>query len=179
MNANQLNVLAATMSAVAAVAALAVAWLSLRESRRAFEISMRERANALDAAFQGRLDPMYPDLRRTLGRLDDGVPEAIRNTLIPFFVLYSDAFAAHRDRLLDERDWQGFERELAYWAQKPTARRAWAVFRLQTWTEGFVDHVDEVLAGPPAYPDIPDHMVAAPEVIWDDQPDSSGHPPTP
>ena len=168
MNANQLNVLAATMSAVAALAALAVAWMSLRESRRAFAISMTERASALDAAFQGRLDPMYPALRRVLGRLeDDGVPEEIRHTLIPFFVLYSDAFAAHRDGLLDDKNWPGFERELAYWAQKDTARRAWEAFRLQTWTVGFVDHVDAVMSGPAAYPDIPDHMIAPPDVVWD------------
>lgn len=172
MNSDQLNVLAATMSAVAAVAALFVAWISLRESRRAFQIQMRERANAMDAEFQRRLDPMYPDLRRVLGRLDDGVPEPIRHVLIPFYVLYSDVFAAHRDGLLDERDWVGLERELAYWAQKPAARRAWEVFRLQTWTAGFADHVDGVMTGPPAYPDIPDHMVAPPEVEWDDQPDS-------
>lgn len=160
-----LNVLAASMSAVAAVAALIVAALSLRQSAKAAEATRRHSARAMDDSLQSRLDPMYPDLRRILGHLDDGVPREIRHVLIPFFVLYSDAYGAYRDDLLNKRDWEGIAHEMAYWAQKPTARRAWEVFRLQTWTEGFVEHVDAVLAGAPIYPDLEDGAVA-PDVAW-------------
>ncbi|GAA2098284.1 hypothetical protein GCM10009726_07150 [Nocardioides furvisabuli] len=132
----------------------------------------RERAVAMDAAFQARLDPLYPDLRRVLGRVDDGVPEPIRHVLLPFFVLYSDCFAAHRDGLLNARDWRGLERELAFWAQKPVARRAWAAFSQQEWTEGFANHMHEVLTGDAAYPNLADDTFRPPEVIWleDDEP---------
>lgn len=168
MSGDQLNALAASMSAIAALAALAVAGLSLRDSRRFMELQKRERANAMDALFQARLDPMYPDLRRILGRLDDGVPEPIRNVLVPFFVLYSDAYGAYRDGLLDDRDWRGFERELAFWAQKPHARRAWEAFSRQTWTEGFAEHMTAVLDGPSAYPNLEESSFCAPEVAWPD-----------
>ncbi len=97
---------------------------------------------------------MYAGLREVLGHLEDGVPHEVRHVLIPFFVLYSDAFGAHRDGLFDERDWKGLAQELAYWSQKPTARKAWQAFRQQSWTDGFVSYVDSVLAGPPAYPDL-------------------------
>lgn len=165
MSSEALNALAASMSAVAALAALIVAGLSLRQSSRAAEASRRSNARAMDDSLQSRLDPMYPELRRILGHLDDGVPREIRHVLIPFFVLYSDAYGAHRDELLNERDWEGIAHEMAYWAQKPTARRAWALFRQQTWTEGFVEHVDAVLAGAPVYPTLEDGAVA-PEVSW-------------
>jgi hypothetical protein len=157
------------MSAVAALAALFVAWMSLKESRRAQATAQRERAHAMDSTLQARLDPMYPGLRRVLGHLDDGVPRDIRHILIPFFVLFSDAFAAHRNGLLGEDDWNGFGKELAYWAQKPTSRRAWAVFRQQTWTAGFVEHVDAVLTGPPAYPDLRELEGDPPEIDWPEE----------
>jgi hypothetical protein len=166
------------MSAIAASAALAVAWLSLCESRRAAERDRRQAAHAMDAALQARLDPMYEGLRDVCGHLEDGVPHQIRHILIPFFVLFSDAFAAHRDGLLDERDWVGFSRELAYWAQKPPARRAWQAFRQQTWTDGFADHVDAVLAGPPAYPELREYEGKAPAIVWPEEGDlpSGGEP---
>lgn len=154
------------MSAVAAIAAFAVALMSLRESRRIAEVANRRSAHAMDLTLQSRLDPLYPDLRRVLGHVEDGVPKQIRDTLIPFFVLYSDAFAAHRDGLLDSRDWDGFGQELAYWAQKPHARRAWKAFRQQTWTDGFADHVDATLSGPPAYPLLVEFEVDSPVVDW-------------
>lgn len=166
MSTDVLSVIAAAMSAVAAIAALAIGQISLRESRRTAETQARQSAHAMDTALQNRLDPMYPGLRQTLGDLDDGVPAEIRQVLIPFFVLFSDAFAAHRDHLLDERDWTGFERELAYWAQKPLSRRAWAAFRRQTWTEGFSDHIDAVLAGPSAYPDLHDGEGISSGAAW-------------
>lgn len=154
------------MSALAAFAALVVAWLTLRETRRALDAERRASAHAMDSALQARLDPMYPDLRRVLGHLDDGVPREIRHVLIPFFVLFSDAFSAHRSGLLSEHDWSGLGRELAYWAQKPTARRAWQAFRLQTWTDGFTEHVDQVIAGEPAYPGIQDLESDSPAFEW-------------
>jgi hypothetical protein len=128
MPADYLNVLAATASAVAALAALFVAWLSLREARRASAVAQKQSAHAMDLALQNRLDPMYPGLREVLGHLDDGVPQSVRNVLIPFFVLYSDAFAAHRENLLNEHDWRGLSAEFAFWAQRPIARQAWAAF---------------------------------------------------
>lgn len=167
MTGEVLNVVAAAMSAVAALAALAVAWLSLRDSRRSVAMYERERAAAMDASFQARLDPLYPDLRRILGRLDDGVPEHIRHVLLQFFVLYSDCFAAYRDGLLNNRDWRGLERELAFWAQKPTARRAWAAFSRQEWTDGFAGHMDAVLTGPAAYPNLSDDAFRPADVAWE------------
>lgn len=166
MSPDFLNAFAATMSALAAFAALVVAWLSLRQSKATAAVTHRQMARAMDDSLQARLDPMYPHLRRVLGYMEDGVPREIRHVLIPFFVLYSDAFAAQRDGLLDKRDWEGFANELAYWSQKPTARRAWAIFRQQTWTAGFKEHVDSVLAGPPAYPDVVELSSREPEVAW-------------
>jgi hypothetical protein len=157
---------ATTMSAIAAIAALSVAWMSLRESRRASDAAKRQSAHAMDLTLQSRLDPMYPDLRKVLGHLEDGVPHDIRHVLIPFFVLFSDAFAAHRGGLLDERDWKGFSLELIYWSQKPTAARAWRAFRQQIWTEGFVEYVDSVIDGPLPYPDLVELDLIAPEITW-------------
>lgn len=170
MSAEALTTVAAGMSAVAAVAALTIGWMTLRESRRVAESTKRHSAHVFDAALQARLDPLYPGLRSVLGHLDDGVPHEIRQVLIPFFVLYGNAFAAHRDGLLDQRDWEGFERELAYWAQKPVARRAWTAFRQQTWTPGFADHMEQVLSGPAAYPDLLEISVDPPGVIWPGDP---------
>jgi len=168
MSADALNAFAAGMSAIAALAALGIGWVSLRESKRLAEATRRQSAHALDAALQCRLDPMYPGLRDVLGHLEDGVPHDIRHVLIPFFVLYSDAFAAHRDGLLDQRDWVGFERELAYWAQKPAARRAWSIFSQQTWTSGFAEHVEDVLNGPAAYPNLTE-VGSAPKLDWPEE----------
>ncbi len=163
---NALNAAAATMSAVAAIAALIVAWLTLRQSQQAAEFNRKQIARALDDSFQARLDPMYAGLRMSLGHIEDGIPREIRHILIPFFVLFSDAFGAHRDGLLDDRDWNGLSQELAYWSQKPVARRAWDAFRQQTWTLGFKEHVDSVLAGPPAYPDLRELDSTEPELRW-------------
>ena len=154
LSSDALNAIAAAMSAIAALAALIVAGLSLRQSRQAAETSRRLSARALDDSLQRRLDPMYPELRRILGHLEDGVPREIRHVLIPFFVLYSDSYAAYRDELLNPGDWEGIAQEMAYWAQKPIAKRAWQAFRQQTWTHGFVDHVDAVLAGEPVYAEL-------------------------
>lgn len=166
MNPELLNLASTTAAAVSALAALAISVMALRHTKQTAQEHRRQSAHALDGAMQARLDPMYPDLREVLGHLEDGVPLEIRNVLIPFFVLYSDAFAAYRDGLFDPRDWQGFERELAFWAQKPVARRAWRAFRKQTWTEGFADHVDSVMAGPPAYPSLADARTSEPTVLW-------------
>lgn len=170
MSGENLNALAATMSAVAALAALAVAWLGLKESRRLAKAIRLQSARDMDTALQNRLDPMYPGIRKALGHLDDGVPRDVRDVLIPFFVLYSDAFGAYRDGLLNDRDWAGFRQELAFWAQSPRARRAWAAFREQTWSDGFVEHVDAVLTGPPAYPGLTSATLSEPEIDWPDGP---------
>lgn len=166
MSVEGLLVVATVASAVAAVASLAVTWLGLRESRRAAEEHRRRSRHDKDAELQDRLSPLYPGMRRVLGSLDDGVPLEIREALVPFFVLYSDAFAAHRDGLLDDRDWHGFSTELLNWAQKPNARRAWAAFRQQEWTEGFIEYLDDALDGPPAYPRLQCNS-HPPEVHWE------------
>jgi len=166
MTSEELNAISAAGAAIAAIAALVVALLSLRQSARQAEATRRQTSRAIDDSLQSRLDPMYPALRSTLGQLDDGVPQEIRLVLIPFFVLYSDAFGAHRDGLIDDRDWKGFAQELAYWAQKPIARKAWSHFRQQSWTVGFADHVDAVLAGPPAYPNVTEGVVALSTEEW-------------
>lgn len=86
------------------------------------------------------------------------------------------AFAAHRDGLLDERGWLGFERELAYRTPEPSARRAWQAFRQQAWTDGFVDHTDSVHDGAPACPNLQEVCAAEPTVRWPDA--SDGRPET-
>lgn len=160
------NIVAAAMSAVAAVAALVVAWMSFRQSQQTAELARKQIARSLDDSFQARLDPMYPGLRRSLGHVEDGVPKEIRNILIPFFVLFSDAFGSHRDGLLDARDWSALSQELSYWSQKPPARRAWEAFRQQGWTEGFREYVDSIMAGAPAYPELQELADASPEIHW-------------
>ncbi len=152
MSNNVLNVVAASMSSVAAIAAWRVAWLSLKDSRAAAKSSKQQMSHALNQSFQTRLDPMYPGLRELLGGPDDGVPIHVRSVLVPFFVLCSDTFAAKRDNLIDTRDWNAFNLELSYWAQQPLAAETWASFRRQEWTDGFVAHMDCVIAGAPAYP---------------------------
>jgi hypothetical protein len=164
-----LNAVAAGMSAVAALAALCIAVLSLRESRRVETLRQCHASNEKDAVFMSRLEDLYPQLRKLLGHLEDGVPQHVRGPLISFFILYADAYSAHRDGLLDHRDWASLGDELAYWAQKPTARRGWRAFRQQTWAAGFVDHVDLVLAGPQIYPDIIDKVVPPPDVGWPEE----------
>lgn len=165
MSIEAMSVLASAMSAVAALAALAVGWMSLVQSRRSSEATRRQSAHAMDSTLQARMDPLYPGLRAVLGHLEDGVPREVRDVLIPFFVLFSDAFAAHRDGLLDDRDWLNGT-EFAYWAQKPTARRSWLAFREQVWTAGFVEHVDLILDGAPAYPNVHEHTSTSPEFVW-------------
>lgn len=174
MTSEALNAIAAAMSAIAALAALVVASLSHKQAQRVADSSRRQAARAMDDSLQSRLDPMYPRLRDTLGYLEDGVPHEIRNALIPFFVLYSDAYGAHRDGLIDDRDWQGLSTELAYWTQKPIARRAWQAFRKQTWTDGFAVYVDDVLAGPPAYANLEEGLATPTVEVWlrDDREDA-------
>lgn len=166
MSNEVLSLITALMSAIAAFAALGVAALSLRQSNNVAVAARKQTARAIDDSLQSRLDPMYPGLRRVLGHLEDGVPQEIRNVLIPFFVLFSDAFGAHRDGLVDDRDFAGFAQELSYWSQKPAARKAWMAFRQQSWTEGFADYVDTVLAGALAYPDLKEVSDVEPEASW-------------
>lgn len=166
MNPDWINVIAAAAAAAAAFFSWWVAVLGLKESKRLAEESARREAHAVEAQLQARLDPLYPGLRAVLGTIDDGVPVTIRSVLIPFFVLYADAFAAWRDGILPEAEWRGFGLELANWAQREPARRAWQVFRNQEWTDGFVEHVDAVLEGPPAYPRMHGVTVVPPTEVW-------------
>lgn len=173
MNADELNAVAAAASAVAAVSALVVALVSMRASQRLAAEVRRRDAHSLDSQVQARLEPLYPGLRAVLGHLEDGVPKEIRSVLIPFFVLYSDAFAAHRDGLLNDRDWRGLQCELAYWAQKPIARRAWAAFQQQEWSDGFADHIAAVHCGPPAYPHLQEVPGGHPSIHWPEAPEQT------
>ena len=168
MSAEHLNVIAAIASAIAAFFASWVAARSHAEAKRSSSEAARREAFAIEERLQGRLDPLYPGLRAVLGTVDDGVPVEIRSVLIPFFVLYADAFAAHRDGILPDAEWRGFGTELANWAQREPARRAWAIFRRQEWTDGFVDYVDGVLAGPPAYPGMTGVALREPTTLWAD-----------
>lgn len=167
MSSQGLSLLAAIFSAIATVAAMVVAIVSLRDSRIHARRAALLDEQHLEAALQARLDPLYPGLRGVLGTVDDGVPREVRDVLIPFFVLYADAFAAHRDGLLSKSAWAGLGTELANWAQKERGRRAWQIFRKQEWTEGFVDYVDEVMAGPRAYPGMDGVSEMPPTVPWD------------
>jgi hypothetical protein len=162
------NAVAAIASAVAAAAALAVGCVSLRQSRDAALENRRRSAHVMDSALQSRLDPLYPGLRDVLGHIEDGVPLEVREVLVPFYVLFSDAYAAHRDGLLSDRDWDGMRRELAYWAQKPPAVRAWQAFKQQRWTEGFAEFIDDIHVGPRAYPDLVEQHAGQPTVVWHD-----------
>jgi hypothetical protein len=60
---------------------------------------------------------------------------------------------------------------LAYWAQKPVARRAWKAFSQQTWTDGFAEHIESILSGPPAYPNLRETPGNPPTVHWPADPD--------
>jgi hypothetical protein len=162
------NAVAAIASALAAGAALAIGCVSLRQSREVALEGRRRSAHALDSAFQSRLDPLYPGLGAVLGSLEDGVPLEVREVLVPFYVLFSDAYAAHRDGLMSDRDWEGMRSELAHWAQRPNAVRAWQAFRQQRWTEGFVEFIDDIHSGPCAYPDLVEHRDPRPTVVWQD-----------
>jgi hypothetical protein len=162
---NTLSALAAALSAITALVAVAIGWISLRETRRAEDLRRSLASHERDASLSARLDALYPDLRRILGHPNDGVPQEIRSPLISFFVLYADAYVAQRDGVLDNRDWASIGEELAYWAQRPTARRAWQAFKVQTWATGFVEYIDSVLAGPVVYPEISNDDTA-PEVNW-------------
>jgi hypothetical protein len=166
MDAEVWNAIAAIAAAVAACFAAWVAHVSLAEARRNAQEAARREAISVEAQLQSRLDPLYDGLRAVLGTIDDGVPLEVRRVLIPFFVLYADAFAAYRDGVLPDDAWNGFGTELANWAQREPARRAWQVFRRQEWTDGFVEHVDGVLAGAPAYPRMSDISLIEPTVRW-------------
>ena len=157
---------AAAMSAVAAIASLVVAIMNTHQVRRGIEMQRLRSARELDDRLQSRLDPLYPGLRSVLGHIEDGVPKEIRQTLIDFFVLYSDAFAAARDDLLSESDWKGFERELRFWAQKPISQRAWKAFRMQEWTDGFIAYIDGVMVGELAYPNLVEIATELPHFDW-------------
>jgi GNAT superfamily N-acetyltransferase len=163
MSAEQINALATALSALAALVAVLLAGLTVREMGRIEDRADLRDANDRDDKFQGRLDPMLPGLYQVLGKTSDEIPSAIRSVLMPFYVLYSDAFAAHRDNLLGSRDNTGLLDEFAFFAQRPAARSAWTEFRSYTWPEHFRDHVDRVMLAACPYGGLPvDH----PPVDW-------------
>jgi GNAT superfamily N-acetyltransferase len=158
-----LDAAGSSLSAIAALCGVVVAGLSIREVRRIDSRAALRDANERDDALQARLDPMYEGLHTTVGRLGDGIPLPIRGVLVPFFVLYSDVFAADRDHLLGCKDNQPFLDEFAFWAQAPAGRSAWKELRAQTWPTGFVDHVDRVMLMPSPYPEV---TIEPPENDW-------------
>jgi hypothetical protein len=149
-----LNALATALSAFAALTAVLIGWVSLRETRRAEALRRSIASHEHDASFSARLDALYPELRRILGHPNDGVPSEIRGPLISLFVLFADAYVSRRDGVLTDRDWASIGQELGYWAQRPTARRAWEAFKVQSWADGFVEYVDSVINGSTIYPEI-------------------------
>lgn len=165
MSDTALNVLATVLSALAALIAVLIGGMSLRETRRSEALRRSLSSHEQDAAFSARLDNLYPDLRRILGSPNDGVPTEIRGPLISLFVLFADAYVARRDGVLDDRDWASIGQELGYWGQRPTARRAWQAFKAQSWADGFVEYIDSVLDGPVIYPFICADEVN-PDVNW-------------
>jgi hypothetical protein len=169
-----LNALATALSAFAALIAVTIAWVSLRETRRAEGLRRSVASHEHDASFSARLDSLYPDLRKILGYPNDGVPSGIRGPLISLFVLFADAYVARRDGVLDDRDWASIGQELGYWAQRPTARRAWQAFKVQSWAAGFAEYIDTVLNGPTIYPEICLEE-KIPDVNWPDNDSSSTH----
>jgi GNAT superfamily N-acetyltransferase len=158
-----LNVISAALSALAALVAVLVGALSIREVRRIdLRAAIRE-VNERDDAMQARLDPLYPGLHSVLGRPEDQTPPGIRDVLLPFFVLFSDVFAADRDHLLGNVDNRAFLDEFAFWAQRPGCRSAWVALREQSWPTGFVTYVDNALLMPSPYPTI---QLGRPEIEW-------------
>lgn len=162
MSSEHLAAISTVAAAIASIAALAVAALSYRMSKAAEAARRVQAAHDFDAAVTARLEALYPDMRRAFGTVDDGIPPRVRDVVVPFFVLYSDAWKAHKDGLITDRDWVGLGAEFRYWAQKPVGRAAWKALRDQTWAEGFKPHVDEVLTGPRAYPDLADDGASDP-----------------
>lgn len=142
MSLEGLNAASTAFAAVAAIAAAFAAGLSVYEARRVDARARRREASQYDDALQTRLDAMMLDLRQVMGTPDDGVPEEIRETLMRFFVLYSDAFAADRDNLLGTSDNASMLDEFDFWAQQPAGRSAWEVFEAYSWPEGFKEHVE-------------------------------------
>lgn len=162
MSPDQLAAFSTAAAAVSGVAALAVTYMSYRMSTEAEAARKVHSAHELDAAFTSRLEALYPGMRAALGSVEDGIPDELREVVVPFFILYSDAWKAHNDGLLADGDWEGLGAELRYWAQKPVAREAWSRLRLQTWAQGFGAHVDDVMNGARAYPDLTEAGVSAP-----------------
>lgn len=146
-----LNAASAAFAALAAVVAAFIGGLSIYELRRIDARARRREATQYDDALQSRLDVILDDLREVMGTPDDGIPAALRKTLMRFFVLYSDAFAADRDGLLGSSDNAPMLDEFDFWAQQPAGRSAWEVFAAYSWPQGFAEHVDHVFLEQPPY----------------------------
>ncbi|MEI2621668.1 MAG: GNAT family N-acetyltransferase [Candidatus Nanopelagicales bacterium] len=151
MSADAINAAGTVLSAAAALIAVVVAWLSIREIKRIDDRSRVREWNERDDLLQNRLESLYPDLYVTFGSPRDGIPLESRPVVVAFYSLYADAFTAQRDNLLPVKDAESFLREFAYWARTEHGRRAWEDLRLQTWAEGFLQHVDHALGIPESY----------------------------
>lgn len=133
----------AIATCVAGLAAFASAFFNFLAARASTKLT----EHRLGWEFENSLTQVTPELRRALGDVGDGVDPAIRDVMLPFLVLYSQVWAAHRNDLFPDANWQGLRPEFAYWIRKESARSAWAIMRryCDAWPDGFVEHVDEEL----------------------------------
>ncbi|MGB7963252.1 MAG: hypothetical protein WCF12_09900, partial [Propionicimonas sp.] len=125
MNTDALNALAAVLSAIAAIFAVVISALSIRELRRIDERARRREFNQRDEALQLRLEALYPHLYSVFGVPLDSIPTGFRPAIVSFFGLYADAFTAHRDGLLAERDAIQFLDEFDWWLGSENGRSLW------------------------------------------------------
>lgn len=144
MDADTVNATATGLSAVAAIFAVVVAGVSIWELRRIDGRAVRRETNERDDALQVRLEALYPDLYRVFGVPIDQIPTRLRPSVVSFFGLYADAFTAHRDGLLPEKDAQAFLEEFDWWLGSPNGSHLWTQLRSQSWPDGFIEHVDAV-----------------------------------
>lgn len=151
MTTEQINAASTAFAAFAAFAAAVIGGLSIYQLRRMDRRARQREAVIYDDALQNRLDALIDDLRKVMGTPDDGIPRTLRETLMRFFVLYSDAFAADRDELLGSKDNAQMLDEFDFWAQQPAGRSAWEVFAAYSWPKGFREHVEQVFLEPSPY----------------------------
>lgn len=143
MDAETWSAVAAGFAALTTLMAVGIAWSSERSRRHSED-------HALRREFQDDLyDKFYPQLVDTLG-VDDGLDATLRKTLVPFFTLYARVWSAQSCFLPDDHTWNGMKGDFEWWARHPIARLAWASMRqyTDTWSVGFIEYVDSILAAP-------------------------------
>ncbi|MGM0385466.1 MAG: GNAT family N-acetyltransferase [Actinomycetota bacterium] len=145
------NAVSAGLSAIAAIFAVVIAGISVRELRRIDERATRREANQRDEALQMRLEALYPQLYSVFGVPLDRIPSRLRSAVVGFFGLYADAYTAHRDSLLPERDSLAFLEEFDWWVGSENGKTLWEQLRCQSWPVGFIEHVDSAAQRPRAY----------------------------